>query len=364
MGLTSWLAGLSAERPPVFVVTAPGAAAVRLAVEAEVRRRGWRSVSSPVACSLLVVCGEPGPVLERAVERVLREIPRPRVEVRISVPDQAHISLLLDRAVSELADLGLQRADTLSPAHGLSGEGEAGPEMADRGPDRDGLELDRLHARLGPVLADWPAGLVVRVVLQGDVVQEAETETVEGVGGGSFWTEPWTAAREGAEVTRGGAERRRAACSLDALGRLLAVAGWERAAGQARWLRDDLLADQPSGRLTARFERLSRCVLRSRTLRWMLRDLGPVEAPGPFDRLEGDAVDRLRSLLGETRTALDLLDDPASLDPPEDDRDVPGMAPVSLLPDLLVGADLGAARLIVASLDPDLDRPAAMAVHG
>ena len=54
----------------------------------------------------------------------------------------------------------------------------AGLPMADRGEDRDGLKLDQLHVPLGPVLPDWPAGLVVRVTLQGDVVQHAEADAV------------------------------------------------------------------------------------------------------------------------------------------------------------------------------------------
>jgi hypothetical protein len=41
------------------------------------------------------------------------------------------------------------------------------------GPDRDGLSLDRLEARLGPFLVGLPPGLAVDVVLQGGVVQEA-----------------------------------------------------------------------------------------------------------------------------------------------------------------------------------------------
>ncbi|WP_106400850.1 hypothetical protein [Actinocorallia populi] len=359
MGLISRLSCFAAGRPPFFVVTAAGGTAARLGVEAEARERGWRSVASPAACSVLVVCGEPGPDLEQAVERVWRQIPRPRALVRASVPGREHLITLLDRAEHELA--APDRRD--SGDHAAEGH-ESGdePGMADREADRDGLKLDVLHVQLGPVLADWPAGLVVRAVMQGDVVQRAEVATAEGTGRGSFWTEPWTAARTGDPVARGTAERRGAARSLDTLGRLLAVAGWDRMSAQARWLRDDLLADHPSERLTARFERLSDSVGRSRTLRWMLRDLGPVTAPPA--RLAGDAADRLHALLAEAGTAMGLLDDPTPLDPGNEAHDAPDTAPVSLLPDLLAGADLGAARLIVASLDPDLDRPAASATHG
>jgi hypothetical protein len=65
-----------------------------------------------------------------------------------------------------------------------------GTAMARRGMDRDGLRLDQLHLPLGPVLPDWPAGLLLRLTLQGDVIQEAEAEALAG-GDGSFWDEPW-----------------------------------------------------------------------------------------------------------------------------------------------------------------------------
>jgi hypothetical protein len=43
-----------------------------------------------------------------------------------------------------------------------------GLPMAREGDDRVGLRLGRLHVPLGPVLPDWPAGLVMRLTLQGD----------------------------------------------------------------------------------------------------------------------------------------------------------------------------------------------------
>lgn len=38
--------------------------------------------------------------------------------------------------------------------------------MTERAADRDGLRLDMLYVALGPVLADWPAGLVVELAVQ------------------------------------------------------------------------------------------------------------------------------------------------------------------------------------------------------
>ncbi|WP_236246057.1 hypothetical protein [Streptomyces sp. CC210A] len=116
--------------------------------------------------------------------------------------------------------------------------------MAEVGDDRDGLALDRLHVTLGPLLCDWPAGLVVRAVLQGDVIQRADVDVSawrDAGPGASFWTEPWRRAAAGEPVTAGEGARRRAAGRLDRLARLLAVAGWPAAAVAARRLRDDLL---------------------------------------------------------------------------------------------------------------------------
>jgi hypothetical protein len=47
------------------------------------------------------------------------------------------------------------------------------PERAD---DRDGLKLDYLPVRIGPLFAPFPAGLALDVKLQGDVIQQATLE--------------------------------------------------------------------------------------------------------------------------------------------------------------------------------------------
>ncbi|MGH9164716.1 MAG: hypothetical protein ACRDZW_04270, partial [Acidimicrobiales bacterium] len=56
---------------------------------------------------------------------------------------------------------------------GMTGGVPFGRPLAVRAPDRDLLELDQLRLRLGPLLASLPAGLVLDVALQGDVVQSA-----------------------------------------------------------------------------------------------------------------------------------------------------------------------------------------------
>jgi hypothetical protein len=121
---------------------------------------------------------------------------------------------------------------------------------------------------------------------------------------------------------------------LDSCYRLLAVAGWEDAAVTAQRFRGDALAgDVPDVR------RLAARVRRSRTLRWLLSGVGMTSE-------YGDALDRLYQWLDAT-------------------TEPPGTQwTVDALPALLEGTELATARLIVASLDPDLDQLAAREVRG
>lgn len=197
-----------------------------------------------------------------------------------------------------------------------------GLTMADLGEDRDGLTLDRLHVRLGPVLPDWPTGLVLRTTLQGDVIQEAAAEVVDGARGSPFWDRP----------------QRAAARELDALARFLGVAGWARIAARTRWLRDGLLGDGADDRAAdyaTGAQDLVRRVRRSRTLRWSVRGL----RAGPIDLLAA-----VENRLGAIEAA---LSDPSTVSPLR-----PSAAE---LPEFVVGAELAAARLIIAVLDPDTE---------
>jgi hypothetical protein len=73
-------------------------------------------------------------------------------------------------------------------------------------------------------------------------------------------------------------------------------------------------------------------------LRWLLADVGSIPA-GPA-ALTGDALDRLRRWL-------DPFPEPPTADETQWTLDN--------LPALLAGTELATARLVVASLDPDLD---------
>ena len=401
MDLTARLLRFAAARPHVLIVPAVGGTAQRLAVEAELTRRGWPVATSPADTDVLVVAGVPGPELAAVVELLWQQVPAPRARADFATASAATIAL--DRAADDLADAARQRREPARPSslarhgdrggastdhnehlpsksggtedgghgerehdahppssprhgghqHGGRMEMPGGLPMADIGPDRDGLMLDRLRVPLGPVLPDWPAGLVVEVVLQGDVVQEASARILDPPAHDHPAPPPfWSDADSTADHAR-----RRAARHLDALARLLGTAGWADPAAKARHLRDELLAGAPAESLRPRMEALVGTIRRSRTLRRMLGGVGAGA---------GDVTALLTARLAALQTALAAVENPAHA---ADDEPGSSDAPTSdELAELLVGAELAAARLIVAAVDPDTDRitvaRAGQAPHG
>ncbi len=205
----------------------------------------------------------------------------------------------------------------------------AGLPMAELGADRDGLTLDRLHVPLGPVLPDWPAGLVVRATLQGDVIQEASAEVLD-IGQARPFEWPSAAARE-----------------LDGLARFLGVTGWPSAAGRLRGLRDALLAGAPEDQVGAEAAGLLRRIRRSRTLRWLIRDI-----PAGATDVARLLAERLAAIEAALRDACPAPQQ-GGLTAVQPEQ---GHLAAARLAELLVGAELAAARLIVAAVDPDTDR--------
>jgi hypothetical protein len=279
--------------------------------------------------------------------------------------------------------------------HGHAGHGAGvvdGLPMADRADDRDGLRLDRLHVPLGPALADWPAGLVLRLALQGDIVQEADVEPSVPRPSPhphphpypSYWNEPWLRASAGEHVSQGEAARRLCAAHLDSLGRFFAVAGWDDMAARARYGRDRALAEASAAELSVLVRPLIRRAERSRTLRWLTAGLGPLRAEhahhlgvtGPALVADGDAHSRILVWLDAVGRSAAACDDTealvvAQLVGPRGRVDgplPPSRALLDVLPGLLEGAEFACARIIIASLDPDLDElsplSTARVVHG
>lgn len=401
------LSRAGAGRPHVLVIAAVDATAERLAAEAEIGRRTWPTATSPADTDILVVAGEPGVELAEVIAMIWTRIPAPRA--RIAVPGSETVPASLAAAVEQIADRAYQRRNVpeghtptgeetagteqhpvghLPAPHGADsaepdergarhGHGESDPEagrhapagesdgpphhgghdhhgggmelpgglsMAGLGGDRDGLMLDRLHVPLGPVLPDWPHGLVLDAVLQGDVVQEARLRVLGSAhpSGASFWGAPGR--RE---------PRREVVRRLDGLARFLGVAGWPAAASTARELRDETLDGASPAGIQTRVGTLTVRVRRSRTLRRMLRGL----------RAGDDAV---AELLSDNLSVLDasaaaLARNRAAPSPTEAEQAESSADQVlRQLESRLVGAELAAARLIVAAVDPDLDMVTAL----
>jgi hypothetical protein len=215
-----------------------------------------------------------------------------------------------------------------------------GIPLAGGAEDRDGLEMDVLHVPLGPVLPFWPAGVLLHCTLAGDVVTEARPEVLG-------------PAEEA--VTDPPSPGAPAVDRLDRAARLLILAGWEAAATDVIRIRDDLVAGD-TGTVAPRLDRLASRVRRSRLLRWSLRGAGPIDVEtcrrlGLGDRAVGDVHDRLVTVLAEARSALDGGSLPEPVGP-------------GVLAQLVPGLELGAVRLLIASLDLDsgVRQPAGTAV--
>lgn len=221
--------------------------------------------------------------------------------------------------------------------HGAMDMAPAGIALAEGGDDRDGLEMDVLHLRLGPVLCYWPAGLVVRCSLQGDVLARAEAWVVDSNSGNGNSTperQDHVAARH-----------------CDHVVDLLALAGWPRAAAIARTARDALLSEPNAGHGPSLLDTLHGKLRRSRVLRWSLRDITSLTVED-CDRLglpsafAGDCYDRLLARIDMAQRALSN-----SLEPSE--FHVNFTTVVTALPELVGGLDLATTRLAIASLGID-----------
>ncbi len=383
MGMRSWLAERAVRRVHVLVVEVPGRWATRVAVQRAVTQRGWVEATSAADADALVVCGTPGRRLAEAIDRVWDQLPGPRARAEVELTDneQAGVAVqaavdgavegaadgALDRVAAALMDDLAQRADAAGRSSWSAGMADAGEmagdtagddgmdhggmddmdmgdmdmgdmdmgdmDMGDMSPggialaggaeDRDGLEMDVLHVPLGPVLPHWPAGLVLRCTVAGDVVTEAEAEVLPAaaphLAQGRVPADAWW---------------------CDQAAAVLALAGWNDAAAQAQQARDLLLAGEATA-ATATAARLRVRVARSRILRWQLRDLGSDARPDVRERLL-DLLDRAAGQLGNN----------------------PPAAAVTDLPDLVPGLELAAVRLLVASLALDTTAAEPVTSHG
>lgn len=386
MDLTAWLLRHTPVRP--LVVTVPGGTEARLVVERISRERGWPPALSPAEANLLVVAGPDSAAIQSSVDQVWSTMPAPRARADVRTAGDAQA--VLDEATVALRDAHHQRGQTTPtegappPAeHHNSGHDEhsghdmhghhghdmgemempGGVPMADRAEDRDGLKLDQLTVPLGPALPDWPVGLVVHTRMQGDIVQRADVELlgVGGAAGESWWDRPCRRSESGERVAIGAAARLLAARRLDSCATMLAITGWPDASVTARRLRDDTLSGRSPDQVRAPLLAWATRVRRSRTLRWLLAGVGQTpDEPSTPNRLAGDALTRLHRWVDSAVRASEHLDDGGALSAdPQDwlqfDHASDTRWTIDALPHLLMGSEFAVARLIVASLDPDVD---------
>lgn len=232
-----------------------------------------------------------------------------------------------DEAHSNHEEHGGHHGHASHAGHGDMEMSPSGIPLAEGGADRDGLEMDVLNFRLGPVLPHWPAGLVLHCSLQGDVLTQVRAELLD------------------AADHRSGSDGR--ARGLDNVVSVLALAGWDDAAAEARRIRDAALGIGDGPGTIRGVERLRRKVRRSWTLRWSLRGLRPLTEDEvgrhglPADAV-GDTYDRLVRMVDRAATS-------ESAGPGRHEAR-PALS-TEHLAQLVVGLDLGAARLVIASLD-------------
>lgn len=345
--------------------------------ERELRRRGWTVAASPAEADVLLICGVPGPVLQAVCDRVWGQLPGPRARVAAGTRDS--VATALDDAGASLLDAEAQRRDAgerlLNTVdddgaqaghaaeghhdrehgdmddggasdgdmdHSTMGHGDmemdmpmpGGIGLAEGGPDRDGLDLDVLNVPLGPVLLHWPAGLVLRCALQGDVITDASVEILEAAeappsGDG-------TAREDGREPVRELCVRR-----CDSAGRLLALAGAENLSARAFDIRDRVLEGAAADEVAEQLRRLCRSANRSWMLRWSLK-----EPAGVWESLIHGLEEALSAAEGsgtaagtESATVVTAAVSKQTL---------------QSLPERVRGLDVAAARLVVAAADMNL----------
>ncbi len=361
MGLIDSWTRAAASRGHVLIAEARGAFRQRVALERAVDAAGWCATGAIADADVLAVVGEPSAELMAVIDHAWEQMSEPRA--RIDVRGETDLAAALEGARETLRSSEEQRArarrrpgqeapghddhhdqdhhhdhhdeqhtshddhgdDDVSDEHAGHDHGDMSPDgipLAEGAEDRDGLEMDELHLPLGPVLAHWPAGLVLRLTLHGDVVSGAEVEQLDAAGRPSVPDDGET----------------RAARLLDAAASVLSLAGLPGEAARATRLRDRcLVGDQD---VAESIEGLVSRVRRHRVLRWVLKGLAVTSEDGRREELH----ERLVGLLERALVARE--ERPATTG---------GEGPsLEALPDLVRGQELAAVRLWMAVLRADL----------
>lgn len=263
-----------------------------------------------------------------------------------------------------------------------------GRPMAERADDRDGLKLDYLPVRVGPLFAPFPVGLALDVKLQGDVIQQA---TLESFADPSMQGESIFHQALRAPVLVGNLELARARSHLHWLSDAVAVAG-PRALSERILRLSQRVAPGDGNAIRA----LERTLRRRGFFGWSTRGVGVLETKmlegitGPVARASGSPIDtrtdeavyqrlgfepvmqdagdaaaRWIQRLREAAQALDLAEQAGdergggsgTIESPRGsltDRGGPSLATATLVPTLVEGMEWGDAVATIVSLDLDM----------
>ena len=374
-------------------------------------------VATPRSATILLVAGTIPHVLEEPTARVHDGMPHPRATVRwphgaedVSVESMARaLSRVQTELVSGARPTEPDQLPNKDPAPwrgvgpfgqggaGMTGGVPYGRPMTGRAPDRDGLELDQLPVRVGPWFTPLPAGLVVDVRLQGDVVQELTVP-------GNAFAKPAPAPAPRTPVLIAELESARAVHHLRWLAHALHVHGLDALGRRSLTLaRGVELREGPDDQVLDLATRLERMLGGRGTLGWATRHVGALSADqvrgkglGPVARAcgiaedartddpayqalgfepvvqtSGDAVGdsraRWRQRIGEVRQSLDLARRAGERCAGEsgaavegfrgrigDDGRAPSAALLDLLPGMMRGQEWGDVVTAIVSLDIDV----------
>lgn len=141
--------------------------------------------------------------------------------------------------------------------------------------------------------------------------------------------------------------------ALDSLARFLSVAGWPSAAHEARTIRDDVLAGIDLALAGRRMNRLTLRMRRSVGLRRMGDGLARVDDAGAD--VAGDVTARWRRWLREAAEALEHAERKDETGHSQLGSRTSSAERLAVACRFMVGVDVAAARLVMASVDPDPD---------
>lgn len=406
---------------PVFLAAGAGAGAAEAVLRSSPR---VRVVDSPRHASVLVVAGRVPAEMAEALDRVHDQLARPRATVWwtggpsaevadawpgatvvagdgdiVAAAVDAHRGLLTGERPSEdprLPDVEPAEWRGVGPygqgGTAMTGGVPYGRPMAGRGDDRDGLSLDVVPVTVGPFLATFPPGLVLKVSFAGDVVHALDVVSWRLAAGGRGGElpddalDPFLAVAAGRPVALAELEVARARHHLRWLARLLHLYGLDALARRTL-----VLAGRASPAMVPELGALGRRLARPWVLGRVTAGVGVVTgdaaAPwgGPVARAAGvaadvradspayaglgfetvtfpagDVRDRWRQRLAEAVQAVDLAGraegrvvEPG--EPLEWPTAATGDGLTSALPTLLTGLEWGDAIATIVSLDLTLD---------